>query len=167
FEALADSAAATRPLLAAACAWLAEEGARAARAGFGMLESPFATDAYDVLPPSWLRQNPPYYHTLLEDVGFTPERRFVDYKIEVRPELIERWQAAVDSARRAGFELVRLRDVPRARGTAEFTRVWNEAFEHHWGQAPFSDAEVRVLAEVLAPAGMLDTSVLAYERGAP
>jgi len=167
FEALPDSVAATRPLLAAACAWLAEEGASAARAGFGMLESPFATDAYDVLPPSWLRQNPPYYHALLEDAGFTPERRFVDYKIEVRPELIERWQGAVDDTRRAGFELVRLRDVPRARSITEFTRVWNEAFERHWGQTPFSDAEVRALVEALAPAGMLDTSVLAYEQRAP
>jgi hypothetical protein len=166
FEALPD-ATATRPLLAAASAWLAEEGARAARVGFGMLESPFATDAYDVLPPSWLRQNPPYYHGLLADAGFAPERRFVDYKIEVRPELIERWQNAVDGARAAGFDLVRLRDVPHARRVAEFTRVWNEAFERHWGQVPFSDAEVTALAEALGPAGMLDTSLLAYEGGVP
>jgi RimJ/RimL family protein N-acetyltransferase len=165
FEALPDAAAATRPLLAAASTWLAEEGARAARVGFAMLESPFATDAYDVLPPSWLRQNPPYYHALFEDAGFTPERRFVDYKIEVRPELIARWQDAVDAAARADFELIRLRDVPPARGVAEFTRVWNEAFARHWGQTPFSDAEVQALVEVLAPAGMLDVSRLAYDRG--
>jgi hypothetical protein len=167
FEALPDTTAATRALFGAACAWLAGEGARAARAGFGMLESPFATDAYDVLPPSWLRQNPAYYHALLAASGFTPERRFVDYKIEVRPELTERWAAAVAAARRRGFELRPLGEVPPARRVADFTTVWNEAFERHWGQTPFSEAEVATLIEVLAPAGMLDVSLLAYEHGAP
>jgi hypothetical protein len=167
FEALPEAAVATRALFDAACTWLVEEGARAARVGFGMLESPFATDAYDVLPPSWLRQNPPYYHALLEDAGFAPERRFVDYKIEVRPELIERWRGVVAAARSRGFELVRLREMPRARSVAEFTSVWNEAFQQHWGQVPFREAEVRALVEALAPAGMLDTSLLAYERDEP
>ena len=55
--------------------------------------------------------------------------------------------------------------MPPARGVAEFTRVWNEAFARHWGQTPFSDAEVQALVEVLAPAGMLDVSRLAYDRG--
>lgn len=167
FEALPGTADATRALLETAGAWLAGQGMRAARAGFGMLESPFATDAYDVLPPSWLRQNPPYYHALLEDAGFAPERRFVDYKIEVRPELLGRWSAAVDAARGRGFELVPLRELPAARAAAEFTAVWNEAFRDHWGQTPFSEAEVAGLVEVLAPAGMLEVSLLAYERGVP
>ena len=167
FEALPGAAEATRALLGTASAWLVEEGARAARVGFGMLETPFATDAYEVLPPSWLRQNPPYYHGMLEDAGFTPERRFVDYKIEVRPELVERWSAAVAAARRQGFELVPLRELPVARVVAEFTAVWNEAFARHWGQVPFSEAEVAGLVAALAPAGMLDVSLLAYERGTP
>lgn len=167
FEAFPGTSAATRALLGAASEWLAREGARAARVGFGMLESPFATDAYDVLPPSWLRQNPPYYHALLEGAGFTPERRFVDYKIEVRPEMTERWTAAVAAAQAQGFELVALRDLPPAQRVAEFTMVWNEAFHRHWGQVPFSEPEVAALIEVLAPAGMLDFSLLAYERGVP
>src|SRR5689334_9257132 len=167
FEALPENGAAARTLLSAACDWLAAEGANAARLGFGSLESPFACDAYDALPPSWLRQNPAYYHALFADAGFAPERRFVDYKIEVRPELVTRWTAAVDAARAAGFELVRLRDVPPARRASEFTSVWNDAFEAHWGQVPFSRAEVESLMDALAPSGMLELSLLAYERGTP
>ena len=167
FEALPDAQAASQALLRVACEWLGAEGARAARLGFGMLESPFATDAYDVLPPSWLRQNPAYYHGLIEGAGFVPERRFVDYKIEVRPELRARWTAAVAAARQQGFELVPLRDVAPACRASEFATVWNEAFARHWGQAPFSEAEVGTLMEALGPAGMLDVSLLAYERGEP
>jgi GNAT superfamily N-acetyltransferase len=167
FEALPDAQAASQALLRVAGEWLASEGARAARLGFGMLESPFATDAYEVLPPSWLRQNPAYYHTLVEGAGFMPERRFVDYKIEVRPELRERWTAALAAGRCQGFEIVPLRDVPEARRAREFASVWNEAFARHWGQVPFSEAEVGALMEALGPAGMLDVSVLAYEGGEP
>ncbi len=167
FEALPEPQAASQALLRAAGDWLASQGARAARLGFGMLESPFATDAYDVLPPSWLRQNPAYYHTHIAAAGFTPERRFVDYKIEVRAELRARWTVALDAARAQGFEIVRLCDVAPARRAAEFAAVWNEAFAAHWGQVPFSEAEVGALIEALGPAGMLDVSVLAYEGGEP
>jgi GNAT superfamily N-acetyltransferase len=167
FEALPDTRAATRAMMRAACEWLAREGAGAVRAGFGMLESPFTTDAYDALPPSWLRQNPPYYHALLEDAGFTPERRFVDYKIEVTPELVARWTMAVASAREAGFEIVPLRSVPRARRAREFTTLWNAAFHEHWGHVPFGEHEVLALLDALAPAGMLDLSLLAFENGEP
>ncbi len=167
FEALPETGAATRALLRAACDWLAGEGARAARVGFGSLESPFACDAYDVLPPSWLRQNPGYYHALIGDAGFTAERRWVDYKIEVRPEVVERWTSAVASARAEGFDLVPLGDLPAERRAAEFTRTWNDAFDAHWGQVPFSEAEVEALIAALAPAGMLELSLLAYAGGAP
>ncbi|HEY2387329.1 MAG TPA: hypothetical protein VGK30_10230 [Candidatus Binatia bacterium] len=167
FEARPDAQAGTQALLRVASEWLAGEGARAVRLGFGVLESPFATDAYDVLPPSWLRQNPAYYHGLIEGAGFAPERRFVDYKIEVRPELRARWEAALAAARQQGFEIVALRDVPEARRAREFAAVWNEAFARHWGQVPFSEAEVGTLMEALGPVGMLDVSVLAYERGEP
>lgn len=167
FEALPDTSAATRALLGVAADWLAAEGARTARLGFGSLESPFATDAYEVLPPSWLRQNPAYYHGLIEDAGFAPERRFVDYKIEVRSELTARWTAAVATAAARGFDLVPLREIVSARRAPEFTAVWNEAFHAHWGQVPFSVAEVEALIATLAPAGMLDVSLLAYEHGVP
>src|SRR5262250_192703 len=55
FEALPDTRDAVRALVAAASDWLAAAGARAARAGFGLFDFPFTIDAYEALPPAWLR----------------------------------------------------------------------------------------------------------------
>ena len=87
---------------------------KAARCGFGLGEFPFAIDAYDDLPPNLVRQNPAYYHALLKDAGFESEQGWVDYKIRVRPELIARWESALEAARRAGYSIVPLADIERA-----------------------------------------------------
>ena len=167
FEALPETRAATRLVLDAACAWLEEQGCVAARAGFGMLEMMFNTDAHDVLPPSFLRQNPAYYHALLEDAHFETEKGAVDYKIKVRPELTARWEGALAAAQRDGFEIVPLRDVPESRRVREFNDTWQEAFASHWGITPGTEEEYAEIFAALEPTGMLDTSVLAYRDGRP
>src|SRR5262245_111771 len=102
FEALPDTAEATRLLVDAACEWLQTEGAVDARAGFGLLDFPFVIDSYEALPPSWLRQNPAYYHALLKDGGFETEQGWVDYRVRVAPEMIARWERMLGAARRTG-----------------------------------------------------------------
>jgi GNAT superfamily N-acetyltransferase len=164
FEALPDTREAVRLLMDAACEWLAGHGATAARAGSGVLEFPFVIDAYDALPPSWLRQNPAYYHGLLKDAGFETEKGFVDYRVRVRPELVARWESAVEAARRAGYELVPLRELSASRRAREFTTLWNESFARHWGFTPFSEDEMALLLETFAPLGMLDLSTFAVDR---
>src|SRR5439155_1361189 len=109
----------------------------AAGAGFGLGEFPFVIDAYDALPPNLVRQNPAYYHAFLKDAGFESEKGWVDYKITVTPELIERWEGALEAARVAGYDIVPLADVPEDRRVREFTQTWNEAFHDHWGAVPF------------------------------
>lgn len=167
FEALPDARAATRRLLDEACAWLASRGAQAARAGFGVFDFPFVIDAYEPLPPSVLRHNPPGYHALLKDAGFETEQGFVDYKIEVSPRLVARWESAVEAGHRAGFEVLRLRDVPADRRAADFHLVWDDAFRAHWGYMPFSEDELALVIASLTPAGMLEHSLLAYRDGEP
>jgi hypothetical protein len=167
FEAQPGSGRAVRRLLDTACQWLADAGMRAARAGYGMLEFPFVIDAYDALPPSILRQNPPYYHALLKDAGFETEQGWVDYRIEVRPELVAHWENALTAASRAGFEIVPLRDVAAADRARLFANTWNEAFEAHWGQTPFTEDEIDVLFRGAGAAAVLDTSVLAFAAGEP
>jgi len=167
FEARPGTREATRLLLDRACAWLEEHGAEAARAGFGMLEFPFVIDDYDSLPPSILRHNPAYYHALLKDAGFESEHGMVDYKIQVRAELVARWESALEAVRRAGCEIVPLAEVPEARRAAEFTELWNDGFKAHWGYTPFSEAEIALLLSAFAPTGVLDTSVMAYRAGRP
>jgi hypothetical protein len=167
FEALPGTAAATRALMDAACDWLAAEGADAARAGFGLLDFPFAIDAYDALPPSWLRQSPVYYHALLKDAGFETEQGWVDYRIEVTPPLRARWESALEAARRAGFRIVPLSEVPADRRMAMLGEVWNEAFARHFGFTPFTQAELINVFGTFAPTGVLESSLLAFQRDEP
>lgn len=167
FEALPGKRDAVQLLMEAACDWLQSQGASAARAGHGMLEFPFAIDEYETLPPNVLRHNPPYYHSLLKDARFETEEGFVDYKIEVRPELLARWVGMLEAVRRAGYAIVPLRDVPEPRRVPDFVDTFNATFTSHWGWTPYSEAEMAGLLKSLTRAGVLDTSVLAYREDQP
>jgi hypothetical protein len=167
FEALPETREAVRLLMDEACDWLQSQDTQAARVGSGLLDFPFVIDAYDQLPPNILRYNPPYYHALLKDAGFETEKSYIDYKIAVRPELVARWESALEAAHRAGYEIVPLRDIPEDRRVAEFTATFNDTFQTHWGWTPYAEAEVASLFAGIASIGGLETSVMAYERGEP
>ena len=167
FEALPDTQEATRLLMDEACGWLARQGVDAARTGMGMLDFPYVIDAYEALPPSLLRQNPAYYHVLIKHAGFEAEKGFVDYKIQVRPELIERWRKALDGAQHAGFTIVPAKDIPAEGRARVFAELWNETFTTHWGWSPFTEDEVALLFAAFEGSGILDTSVLAYAGDDP
>jgi len=167
FEAMPDTREAVERLMDEACRWLAERGMQAARAGSGLLEFPFVIDDYESLPPSVLRQNPAYYHCLLKDAGFETEKGWVDYKIEVTPELTARYRSALEAAIRAGFSIVAVKDADPGQRVHQFTTVWNDAFKAHWGAAPFTEDEISSLFEFFALLGGLDTSVLAYRGTEP
>ena len=165
FEAQPGSREAVRQLLDTACAWLAERGMAAARIGFGLLETPFTTDDYDALPPSTMRQNPREYHALIKGAGFETERGFVDYAMPVEPRWVERWQSAVESAQRAGFELVPFRDLPHGQRAQLLCDLWNATFASHWGWSPLSPELTGLF--VLDGQPVLDTSVFALGDGEP
>jgi predicted GNAT family acetyltransferase len=74
---------------------------------------------------------------------------------------------ALEGARRAGDEIIPLKDVPASRRVSECTDTWNDVFKAHWGLTPSTKDEIALLFEVLAPAGLLETSVLAYRAGIP
>jgi hypothetical protein len=167
FEAMPGTRDAVKAMIDAAAEWMKANGATAARAGYGLLEFPFVIDDYETLPPDIARQNPAYYHALLKDAGFETERGWVDYKIEVTPELIARYESALEATRRAGFEIVPLCDLPSARRVRDFEQTWNTAFARHWGATPFSTDEIAFLLEFFAMSGALETTVLAYREGQP
>jgi len=167
FEAMPGTGAAVCAMMDAACEWLAANGTDAGRCGMGPLDMPFVVDDYTSLPPSILRFNPPYYHALLRDAGFELERRYVDYRIAVRPELVARWRDAVSSAERAGFRLVSLRDVPKERRASLTAEIFNETFSEHWGVAPVTAAEQAAYLDLFQTVGALDTSVIGYRGDEP
>ncbi len=162
FEA-ADSTEAAKAVINAACEWLRHNGATAARAGFyPPLDMPFVIDEYDSLPPGMLRLNPDYYHSLIKNAGFECEKGLVDYKIAVTPELIARYESAVQATRRAGFELRVLADIPREKLASEFGPAFNEAFYNHWGYVPSSPEAIAEMMMFLELTGGLETSICAY-----
>ncbi|MGH7813195.1 MAG: hypothetical protein ACREQI_04240 [Candidatus Binataceae bacterium] len=167
FEAMPGTREAVKRTMDAAARWLADNGAIAARAGFGLMEFPFAIDDYETLPPDIARQNPGYYHSLIKDAGFESERGWTDYKIEVTPELAARYESALEGSRRAGFRIVPLAEIPAEKRVRDFELTWNEAFERHWGVTPFSADEIRFLFEFFSMTGGLETSVLAYDGEEP
>jgi hypothetical protein len=167
FEAMPDTSESVVAMIDQASEWLKGQGATAARAGFGLLEFPFVIDDYETLPPDIARQNPSYYHALLKDAGFETEQGWVDYKIEVTPELVARYQSALEGCRAAGFEIVALKDLPSARRLRDFESTWNQAFARHWGATPFTTPELEYLFEFFAMSGALETSVIAYRDGQP
>ncbi|MBI3757953.1 MAG: hypothetical protein HY267_08250 [Deltaproteobacteria bacterium] len=167
FEALPESREATKLLMDTACEWLKQHGVQSARAGWGLMDRPFAIDDYNSLPPSIARQNPAYYHSLLKDAGFESEKGWVDYKIKVQPALISRWENALEGGRRGGFEIIPLKDVSSNRRVAEYTETWNDAFKVHWGWTPFTEDEINQLFMALEPTGFFETSLLAYRAGVP
>ena len=167
FEALPDTRDAVRSLMERACEWLATQGAEAARCGMGPLDMPFVIDAYDTLPPSILRFNPPYYHALLKDAGFETEQGYVDYRITVRPELVAQWEAAVTTAEHRGVELVPLRSVPVERRAALLASLFNETFAAHWGFAPVTELEQHTYLGLFEATGGLDTSMIAFRGDEP
>jgi len=167
FEAMPNTREAVKAMMDEAARWLAENGAIAARAGFGLLEFPFVIDDYETLPPDISRQNPPYYHSLLKDAGFESEKGWTDYKIAVTPELIARYESALEGCRRAGFKIIPLSEIPAEKRIRDFELTWNEAFDRHWGATPFSRDEIRFLFEYFSMTGGLETSVLAYDGEEP
>jgi hypothetical protein len=163
FEARPDSVDATRALLDEACEWLRGHGLEAARAGMGPAnELAFCIDAYDALAPMMVRQNPAYYHSLLKEARFETERAWVDYKIEVTPELVARWEHMLAGAETAGYRILSLTDVPESRRLGDFAETWEDAFKAHWGMSPMSEGEFAEAFASAGGAGMYDASVLAY-----
>ena len=167
FEALPERREAVRLLIDEACAWLEQHGAEAARTGSGALEFPFVIDEYNSLPPNILRQNPPYYHTLIKNAGFESEKGWVDYKIKVTSSLINRWVSMLEAAQRAGYDIIPVRDIPPEKCVSEFTAIFNETFAAHWGWVPYTETEMASLFTALESLGTLDASVLAYQNGQP
>jgi len=114
-----------------------------------------------------VKHNPPYYHCLLKDAGYESEQGWVDYKIRVRPELVARWESALEASRRAGYKIVPLSALELAKRNRLFTEVWNECFAKHWGYSPFILEEIEHLFSSMEPTGCLDTSLFAFQGDEP
>jgi hypothetical protein len=167
FESKPGATDAVRMLMDEACGFLRENGMEAARCGFGNNDFPFVIDAHETLPPILMRQNPPYYHTLLKEAGFESERAWTDYKAAVTPDLVRRWEGFLADGRTRGFDIVPLGQVDEARRVDDLNDTWNDAFSKHWGVVPTKREEQAERIAMLGPMGAYDLTVLAYRDDEP
>lgn len=139
FEALPETQDAVCELVDEGCQWLAMRDCSSARLAYRPgWDSPFTIDAYGQRPTLGHRSNPPYYHALVKNCGFTTAQTFVEYQVRFTPDLIRRYQAAT-----YGFTL---RPFNFSRGEQEvwlFRSLINEAFAQHWGAPVHTAAELR------------------------
>jgi hypothetical protein len=73
----------------------------------------------------------------------------------------------VEAARRSGFDVIPLKDVPASRLLDDFEPTWNKAFANHWGATPFSRDEMDYLFQFFSMSGGLEHSVIAYKDRKP
>jgi hypothetical protein len=136
FEALPDQDAAVAELWQAACGWLAEQGANAAR--LSLLpgwQLPLTIDAYDAVPTLFHTFNPPYYHSYIKNGGFRTEYGVVQYQVTFTDALAGGYRAMLDRAARDGATF-RAFDLEAAADNESFTALFNETFGAHWGFMP-------------------------------
>lgn len=136
FEALPGALDAVRELFDEACQWLDMRDARLARLAFRPgWDTPLTIDAYDVRPTLSHRCNPPYYHAMLLNCGFTAARYMVEYQVIFTPELLAQYTADASTFRLRPFNFNR-----PEREVYLFRSMVNECFADHWG-APIHTAD--------------------------
>ena len=169
FEALPGTTEAVRALMDEACGWLRGRGLEAARSGWSgsAVDWPYTVDAYELLPPPAVRQNPPYYHSLLKEARFVAEKGMVDYKIRVTPELVQRWERMLQAAEGSGFRVLSFAEAEPGHRARTSRRYGRPAFAHHWGTSPGSLAEWQQVFDRTGPIGAQETSTLAYRGDEP
>jgi hypothetical protein len=94
--------------------------------------------------------------------GSSREKGWVDFKIEVTPELIDRYKNAVEGAKRAGFEIAPVGQLPAAQREHDFMETFDDTFKTHWGFTPFLPGQLPPLLEA-SP----DVCLLVYHSGRP
>ena len=117
-------------------------------------------DGFDAPPVVMMTYNPPYYPALLAGAGLVRCKDLLAYRI------------VLDDSRLARLERLATRALARARGVtvrpvdkrslarelAKVQEVFNAAWDDNWGHVPMTDAEVRFMAERIAP--LLDEEIV-------
>lgn len=171
FESIDDPAVA-RALLDAAAAWARSVGAQRLRGPLnpnlneecGLLVEGFHLPNAVMMP-----HNPSFYPRLVESSGLAKAKDLVAFDILVANSPAERLQRIRHVVQRR-FQGLSLRPVTRANLRSllpQLTHVYNAAWERNWSAIPMSPAEIRFLADRLAPLLVEGLVWLALLEGQP
>ncbi len=163
-----------RAVLDAAVAFLREHGVSSV---IGPL-APEYTDltrgllvqGFDGPPVLFNPYNPPYYQKLLEDYGFTKERDYLAYLVEVNDSTMERFAPLADRVQqRFGFK-VRNIDLDKeniARVSRDIATVIAEATPEEPGQYLPSSEDIMAMLKRVRPIFRKNLAVIAYAGSRP
>jgi GNAT superfamily N-acetyltransferase len=142
-------------LIAAAEAWLRDEGMTRALApmNLSVWEEPgIQTLGFDHPPMVMMAHHDPRYHGWIEALGYATVKTLRTYDIDVRheyPALIQRIIASGEKNPR-----IRIRNVDLARFDADaaiICEILNDAWSDNWGFVPFTPEEIAYTAKKLRP----------------
>jgi GNAT superfamily N-acetyltransferase len=102
-------------------------------------------DGFDQLSTMATIYNYPYYSKHMEALGFTPDARWVEYKIDIPTEMPERHKRIADMVRqRLGMKVKKFtsrKEIKEQYGQAIFD-LFNEAYDSLYGYSPLNDRQI-------------------------
>jgi GNAT superfamily N-acetyltransferase len=102
-------------------------------------------EGFDQLSTMATIYNYPYYSKHMEALGFTPDARWVEYKIDIPTEMPERHKRIADMVRqRLGMKVKKFtsrKEIKEQYGQAIFD-LFNEAYDSLYGYSPLNDRQI-------------------------
>lgn len=153
FECIQDTSVSSA-LFNAAEGWVAEQGGDRILGPFSMSiddEVGFLLNGYDRRPVMQMPYNPPYYHELCVQHGFTKAKDLLAWRkpFDDKPVVVP------DALKALKFSILSLRPAELASELDRIMELYNATFTRHWGYVPLTREEVRQmhddLKEVLDP----------------
>ncbi len=160
-----------RILLATAEGWLRERGLTRILGPFSLSindESGLLVDGFSTPPYLMMGHARPYYGPRLEQLGYRKAKDLIAYSYEVAAEPPATIRAFVDKAKAENNLRFRPMDAGRfAAEVAMIVDIFNDAWSGNWEFQPFSEPEMRDLADNLKPLLRPDDVAIAELDGVP
>ncbi len=160
-----------RILLATAEDWLRQRNLTRALGPFSLSindESGLLIEGFETPPYLMMGHARPYYAHRLEQQGYTKAKDLIAYAYDLSTEPPATIRAFVDKAKAEND--LRFRPMDKSRFGAELAMVveiFNDAWSGNWGFLPFSEPEMRYLANNLKPLLRADDVAIAEIGGEP
>ncbi len=167
----AEDAEVAAALLTMAEGWLREQGMTRALGPLSISiwdEPGLLIEGFDNPPTIMLGHNSPLYRAWIEDAGYRPAKRLINYGVPITdgfPPIVDRIVAAGEKNAR-----IRIRRVDKSRFDAEarlIMGILNDAWSDNWGFVPLTDSEIAYVGKKLKPLVFEDLIRVAEVDGEP
>ena len=151
--------------------WGKEKGMEALRGPMSLSmndECAFLLEGFDSPPVILMPYNPPYYLDLMETYGLKKAKDLFAFYMKKDHKTAEKVQRIVDSVREKTS--ITLRPVNKKNLDEEVEKImfiYNNAWEKNWGFVPWTENEIKYLAEKFKHSADPNIIILAEDKGKP